>query len=149
MYYGQDDLEQQVVGRSMVIPESPSRFITMHCMTDPFINAEVNRLVDRAVMLGVDLSDPEMMGNFFTDLWGKISSGAKGALKDTNISITQPQGTTTITDKGVDFTSAEQQAAQQAALNQPKVFTDYLKNPYVIAGMIGIPLLLIILSKRK
>lgn len=149
MLNGQYDLEDTIIGSEFTVPNSPAEVLAAQVYNDPFINAELNNVIDRAAMLGVDVTDPEIMGNIITDFFKKAGAGISKALKNTNIQITQPEGTTTISDAGVDFTSAQQQAAQVPVVQQPKTITDYLKNPYVLAGLIGIPLLIVIMKKRK
>lgn len=106
----------------------------------------VDEIVGDAIMLGIDVESEAMSG-----LISKIVGAIKKRVKEKrekkqssagtipNYQLTTPQGVASIGPTGLTWTQPTIQTQS----------TDMLKNPLVLAGLIGIPLLLILLSKRS
>jgi hypothetical protein len=144
--WNNDDFEQSLTSEVGTMPEA-SRAVNMGFFNDPLISAEIDNMVQTAELMGYDLSDPEMMGSWLSNLLSKVKGAVKGVQ---NISITTPQGITQVGAGGVSYTSAPA-TVPAAALptTTQKTIGDYLKNPYVVAALVGIPVLLIVMNKRK
>jgi hypothetical protein len=94
--------------------------------------------------------DPEQMSGIIDDFMNKVKSIGTAITGGKDVTISTESGITTIGPSGVAYTSTPQTAAQTAVVPSAtsQIYT-YLKNPYVIAGLVGIPLLLYIAKKRK
>jgi hypothetical protein len=144
--WNNDDFDQSITSEAGTMQEV-SRAVNMGFFNDPLISAEIDNMVQTAEIMGYDLTDPEIMGSWLTNLFSKVKGAVKGIQ---NVSISTSSGITQVGPGGVSYTSAPA-TVPAAALptTTQKTIGDYLKNPYVVAALVGIPVLLIVLKKRK
>lgn len=117
----------------------------MGFMNDPLINRQVNQMANYAGTYGLNLDNPEVMQGFLSDFGNKIKGLVTGSTK---ISVTTDKGT--VSAGGGQLTVQKGGTTPAAGVVPAKTsIMDYLKNPYIVAGLIGVPVLLLILSKKK
>ncbi len=171
MRYTSDDFDQ-VSGENLTIPNYPVEIELMGFMQDPLIAAEIEGIIDEAELMGLDINDPELMGGLIKTLVKKIQGAIKrrrarkkaasAPAEIPSFSLQTPGGTAAIGPGGISWTGP--QAAQAAAAAQAAGLqmvpassvqpagtggvTEMLKNPIVIAGLVGVPLLLIMMKRR-
>lgn len=123
---------------------------------DPLIAAEIRKMYKAAELMGIDTSDPELMGAFFQALKKKISAGIgnlkksfTGGGKPKAITVQTEKGTVSLSPSGATWTDAAQPSLPvSAASGINQTVSNLMKNPIAIAAAIGIPLLLLKRGKR-
>lgn len=149
MRYVTDDFTQSY---SQDIAWTPAQIADAVSLQDPLINAEIESMLHSASMQGVDLSDPVAMSGIVEFFMDKIKQAGNAITGGQPVSIQTTKGTTTIGPEGVSYTSSTPATTTApGAVQKPlsQTIQEYLKNPYVLAGVIGIPVLLIIMNRRK
>ena len=126
---------------------SPADFVASRHLDDPFVAEEVNGLIRSAEMMGVDLSDPEIMGAWLKDLIGKIKNKTKGKSVP-EFSVSTTGGTAAVGPTGVTWTDAASVPTAAVPSISDKM-ADMVKNPLVIGAGVGLLALLIMRRKRK
>lgn len=116
----------------------------MGYMNDPLVRRQMGAIINNAGSYGIDLQDPENMGGFFSDFGKKFKDIVSG---NTKISVTTDKGS--VSAGGGQLTLQQGTAPSTAVAPSSVGIMQYLKNPYIVAGLIGVPLLLVILSKQK
>lgn len=149
--YGFNDDFDTGVDSEFLIPDSPAELISASYFEDPLISAEIDAMMETAELMGIDPDDPELMGNFLTDLVKKAQSALK---KVKNVKLETGAGTTTIGPGGqISYTGTQPAATARATVPQPVKksggVADLLKNPAILAAIVGVPLLIILMKKRK
>lgn len=160
MRYCGDDLNRSigVIGRY----PSMNRF-----MKDPFIRNEIAGMIEDAELMGYDLDDPEMMGGLIDGI-KKIASAirkrreARKSKGETapSVSVQTSQGTAAFGPGGLTWTGAIPQLPQSVpigntgmqltAMQQQESILDKIKkNPALLAGIAAVPVLLIVMSKKR
>ena len=126
---------------------------------DPLIASEYRRMYRAAEMMGLDTSDPELMGAFFSALKKKIKAGISGIKKAVSGSG-KPKAVTVQTEKGVISLTPESATWTDAAKPDSSsssvipsgsvqtVISSITKNPIALAAIVGIPLLLMMKGKK-
>lgn len=113
------------------------------------VNSEIDSMIANAELSGMDLSDPYAMSGFLDDIMSKLKSIGKSISGGKDITIATESGITTVGPSGVAYVSTEGKTASNVPVTASQQFTNYLKNPYVIASLVGIPLLIYVLNKKK
>lgn len=156
MKYFSDDMAGEIAGecrtrsglrrrrRAMSGELSPADFVVSRHLDDPFVAAEIDQMVDQAEMLGIDLTDPEIMGAWLKDLVNKIKNKVKGK----SASVNTGTGTVGIGPQGVTWTDNAPVALPATESPASKV-AELVKNPMVIAAGVGIVALLIMSKKKR
>lgn len=144
-----DDFTQSYTSE---IAWTPAQVADAVSLQDPLVSSEIESMLYNAQMAGIDISDPVAMSGFMDTLMSKVKQIGQVITGGSPVSISTEKGTTVIGPDGVSYTSALPAAATTTAPVQ-KTFSqtvqEYLKNPYVVAGLIGVPVLLILLNRRK
>lgn len=133
----------------------PADFVVSRHLDDPLIAAEIRGLAEEAVLLGVDLDDPEIMGAWLKNLGKKIKSAFQKK-KIKKISVSSDAGTAELGPSGINITSAKGKSSP--AVSVPGLLTvnqadatggmaEMLKNPMVISAGLGILALLLMQKK--
>ena len=137
-------------------------------MRDPFIHHQISGMVEDAELMGMDLDDPELMGGLISNVVKKIATAVrkrrekkKAAGESTAIptfSMQTTAGTAQLGPGGLTWTGAPgvqnslpigTTGYQIAPVQQSTSILDKIKsNPALIAGAIGIPVLLMMMSRR-
>jgi len=149
MRYVNDDYNQTY---SQEIAWSPATIQSAINLQDPLINAEIESMLHNAQMQGIDISDPVAMSGIMDSFMNKIKQFGNYITGGQPVAIQTTAGTTTIGPDGVSYTSAPPATTTTpGAVQKPvsQVIQEYLQNPYVVAGLIGIPVLLILLNRNK
>lgn len=132
--------------RMMAGEMTPADFVVSQHLDDPFVAAEIDQMVDQAEMMGVNLTDPEIMGTWLKDLVGKIKKKVQG--KKGSVSVNTGEGTATIGPQGINWTDNVPAVIPAVGTPAAKV-AELVKNPIVIAAGIGIVAMLVMSKKGK
>ena len=148
MRWSNDDLsgDSPVMTRGLTAAD----FVVSRHLDDPFVAAEVNDMIDRAEMMGVDLSDPEIMGAWLKDLVNKIKTKIKG-IKGNEVpkfQVSTEGGVASVGPEGVNWTDSSTLPTASPAPSVSDKLADMVKNPLVIGAGVGLVALLL-LRKRK
>lgn len=155
-YVADDDLMgYDGVGLEYPIPDYPAEIELMGSFNDPLVLMGIDQALDEAILLGIDLDDPELMGGWIKNLIKKIKkrraarkkSGQEPAPMPT-ISVDTGQGVAQVGPSGVTWTDPAQ-AAAAAPVPAAGGIGDMLKNPWVLGGGAALALLLIMSMKRR
>lgn len=144
-------------------PDYPAEIELMGVLDDPLLGQELDLILDEAELMGIDLDDPELMGFFLKKLINKIKArfkkkkkAAPSPLAPTGLTLQTRAGTAKIGPKGVSFVGKRPLmvtptgAVVAAQPPGPAAgFQEMLKNPMVIAGLVGVPLVLMMVAGRK
>lgn len=158
-YVADDDFESNVeIGtEEFSTPSYPTDIELMGAFNDPLIMLGIDQAIDEAVMLGIDLDDPELMGGWLKKLIKKVKKRrakrrSKGNVVMPTVSIDTAQGQATIGPDGVtwiDPATGMQTVGTPGAQPQSGGIADMLKNPMVLGGGAAALLLLVIMMKRR
>lgn len=131
----------------------------MGLMDDPLINAEIATLTRDVGQYGIDLRDPEMMEGFLQNIANKIGSLIKGGTKVSvgggkiTVDTIPTQQTQQTTAAPTIQTSAVQpqlaQVISDKPLSQSTSISDLLNNKWVLLGLVGVPLLIMIFKSKR
>lgn len=172
MRYTNDDFNQ-VAGENLQVHSFnyPVEVELMGFMQDPLIAAEIDGIIEDAEEMGLDMNDAELMGGLISAIVGKIKTAVKKrrarkaaasspAPVSQGFQLSTPQGTAAIGPGGISWTGV--QPGRNVAMQLPGQpgqyypapqssggITDMLKNPLVIAGIVGIPVLFMLMKRRS
>lgn len=131
---------------------------------NPQIQNELDQMTEEATLLGIDLSDPEMLGGFLKKLARRIKRrvrarirarrARRGSRPRAPISVTTSRGTATMGPGGFSFVSPEAEAMPQeyapTALAPTGGIMDMIRrNPMLLAIPGGALLLLVVMRRRS
>jgi hypothetical protein len=131
--------------------DSPADVIVAGYFDDPLISAELAGMVNEAELLGIDVDDPEIMGAWLKNLVGKIKSKikAKKGGQAPALSLSTSAGTANIGPNGVTWQDPANPNAVSAPVGAMDKIKEQLKNPVVLAALIGVPVLFMVMRKKK
>jgi hypothetical protein len=154
MKYRPDDIE---VGNVSELYEKKYQY-------DPFLKKEISNIFRKAEIMGIDIRDTEVMGNFLQDVFGSIKEFATGVLDKTSeaakaiptVTVMTEKGTTTVGPGSISFVTNKPietvvptsnglvvSQASSNLLNTLKV------NPALLGIVAAVPILLILFSDKK
>lgn len=119
---------------------------------DQVTESKIDELISTAVQDGYDFSNPVLMGNFIDDFFAKIKDVTTKIVgnDETTVKISTGGGTATIGPDGVSYTKEDIKTVAPGTMQVvPNSIQTYLKNPYVIAALVGIPVLYLLTKKKK
>lgn len=134
--------------------DSPADYIVSRQLDDPFVAAEFDEMARQAELLGIDLSDPEIMGAWLKNIINKVKArikkrrAARGGGGGGGIQVTTDAGTASIGPGGLSFTQTPSGPVPGSMMSPPSGggISEMLKNPMVLAAGVG---LLALLAMRK
>jgi hypothetical protein len=126
---------------------------------DPLIAEEYRKMYRTAEMMGLDTSDPELMGAFFSALQKKIKAGISGIKKAVSgggkpkaVTVQTEKGIISLTPESATWTDAVKPDSSSSSVmpsgSVQTALSSITKNPVALAAIIGIPLLLMMKGKR-
>ena len=133
---------------------------------DPFVQSELKKMMRNAELMGIDLRNPEILNGFLTNVIGTVKEFAQGVFNKTSdaaksiptVTLMTDRGTTTLAPGAISYVTNQpiQTVASTPGAGLSTIQTastsimDVVKqNPAIIAAAIGIPLILILTSKKK
>lgn len=132
-------------------------------LKDPFINGEINGLVEDAELMGIDIDDPELMGGLIANAVKKIAAAVRkrraakassGSSSMPSFSLQTAQGTAALGPGGITWTGQQNIPIGSTGMSlqtapQSETIMDKIKsNPALLAIPAGGLLLFIMMSKR-
>lgn len=133
---------------------------------DPFVRSELKKVVRSAELMGIDLKNPEVLNGFLSNIVGTVKEFAQGVFNKTSdaaksiptVTLMTDRGTTTlapgtisyVTNQPIQTVTTTQGGGLSTIQSASSSMMDVVKqNPAIIAAAIGIPLILILTSKKK
>lgn len=154
-YVADDELMGSSIGDDYETPGYPTEIELMGALQDPLVLLGIDQALDEAVLLGIDLDDPELLGGWLKKLIKKVKarraarkkSGQPAAMP--TISVDTAQGVASVGPAGVTWTDPATGAVTATAPAATGGIGDMLKNPWVLGGGAALALLLIMSMRRR
>ena len=114
---------------------TPADIIVSGYFDEPMIAAELRNMAKEAILMGVNLNDPELMGSWLTELGEKVKKQVEDIK---SVSINTKQGQANIESGGITYTDTVKPAITTSVSSSSASQFDFLKNPFFLISIAGL-----------